>query len=81
MEPEILHVPELARLLNRTESSIRSAIRENPEWLPPYFKQGQRLCWRLESVRKFLREYESGEHKAPKVGRKRKEPPTLRALA
>ncbi|KPB74920.1 Uncharacterized protein ALO83_02222 [Pseudomonas cannabina pv. alisalensis] len=25
MEPEIIHIPELAKLLGRTESSIRSA--------------------------------------------------------
>ncbi|AMO78082.1 MULTISPECIES: hypothetical protein [Pseudomonas aeruginosa group] len=77
MEPEIIHIPEVARLLGRTESSIRSAIQARPDWLPPYFKQGVRVCWRLETVRKFLREYEAGEHKAPKVGRPRRDPPRL----
>lgn len=81
MEPEIIHVPELAKLLGRTESSIRSAIQARPDWLPPYFKQGVRVCWRLESVRKFLREYEAGEHKAVKVGRPRREPPNWPRLA
>lgn len=81
MEPEILHVPELAKMLNRTECAIRSAIRDGANWLPPGFKQGARHCWRTESVRRFLREYESGEHKAPKVGRKRREPPKLRGVA
>ena len=75
MEPEIIHVPQLAQLLGRTESSIRSAIQSRPDWLPPFFKQGTRVCWRLETVREFLREYEAGEHKAPKVGRPRQEPP------
>ncbi|WP_225006322.1 hypothetical protein [Pseudomonas aeruginosa] len=77
MEPEIIHVPELAKLLGRTESSIRSAIQAHPDWLPPHFKQGIRVCWRLETVRKFLRDYEAGEHKASKVGRPRKEPARL----
>ncbi|WP_417703275.1 hypothetical protein [Pseudomonas sp.] len=77
MEPEIIHVPELAKLLGRTESSIRSAIQAKASWLPPHFKQGTRICWRLESVRTFLREYEAGEHKAAKLGRPRKEPPRL----
>ena len=81
MEPEILHVPELAKMLNRTECAIRSAIRDGANWLPPGFKQGVRHCWRTESVRRFLREYESGEHKAAKVGRKRREPPKLRGVA
>lgn len=60
MEPEIIHIPELAKLLGRTESSIRSAIQARPDCLPPYFKQGVRVCWRLETVRTFLREYEAG---------------------
>ncbi|WP_275547553.1 hypothetical protein [Pseudomonas sp. Marseille-Q0931] len=71
MDPEIIHVPELAKLLGRTESSIRSAIQSRADWLPPYFKQGSRLCWRLESVRQFLRDYEAGEHRAVKTGRPR----------
>ena len=77
MEPEIIHVPELAKLLGRTESSIRSAIQAKASWLPPHFKQGARICWRLESVRKFLREYESGEHRAAKAGRPRGDTPRL----
>lgn len=81
IEPEIIHVPELAKLLGRSESAIRSAVQTRPDWLPPYFKQGSRVCWRLESVRKFLREYEAGEHKAPKIGRPRQTPPTLRKVS
>lgn len=81
MEPEILHVPELAKMLNRTESSIRSAIRDGASWMPPGFKQGQRHCWRIESVRQFLRDCESGDNKAQKVGRKRQAPPSLRLSA
>jgi len=81
MEPEILHVPELAKIMGRTESAIRSAVQSRPDWLPPYYKQGSRICWRLETVRKFLREFEAGEHQAVKVGRPRKEPPSFRPSA
>jgi len=81
LEPEILHIPELAKMLGRTESSIRSAIRDKAGWLPPGFKQGVRHCWRPESVRQFLRQYEAGEHRPAKMGRKRREPPSLRGVA
>jgi len=77
MEPEILHVPELALLMGRTEAAIRSAVQARPDWLPPYYKQGSRICWRLETVRKYLRDFEAGEHQALKVGRPRREPPSL----
>ncbi len=77
MEREIIHVPELAQMLGRTESAIRTAIRDGAKWLPPGFKQGSRLCWRTESVRRFLREYEEGEHRPVRTGRKRRQPPTL----
>jgi hypothetical protein len=74
MEQEIINVPELAKLLGRSESAIRTALCRMPEWMPPHFKQGSRICWRLESVRRFLREYETGEHRKPKVGRPRQLP-------
>jgi predicted transcriptional regulator len=77
MEREILHIPEIAQMLGRTESAIRTAVRDDAKWLPPYFKQGARLCWRTESVRRFLREYEEGEHRPVRTGRKRRQPPTL----
>lgn len=77
MEPEIIHIPELAKLLGRTESSIRSARQAGAHWLPPFFKQGSRICWRVTTVRKFLRECEEGRHIPVRPGRKRQAPPTL----
>ncbi|WP_419200932.1 hypothetical protein [Pseudomonas putida] len=77
MEPEIIHIPELAKLLGRSESAIRSAMQVKAPWLPPHFKQGQRICWRLESVRAFLTDWEIGGGEQSRPGRKRKTPPTL----
>lgn len=77
MEQEVIHIPELAKMLGRTESSIRSARQDGASWLPPPFKQGKRVCWRVETVRKFLEEYEQGLHVPAKPGRKRNAPPTL----
>lgn len=77
MEQEIIHIPELAKLLGRSESSIRSARQAGAHWLPPFFKQGSRICWRISSVRKFLQECEEGRHIPARPGRKRQTPPTL----
>lgn len=77
MEPEIIHIPELARLLGRTESSIRSARQAGAAWLPPSFKLGSRICWRISTVKQFLQECESGLHAPARPGRKRQSPPTL----
>lgn len=77
MEPEIIHIPELAKMLGRTESSIRSARQTGASWLPPYFKQGSRICWRIDTVRRFLKECEEGRHTPARPGRKRQTPPTL----
>lgn len=44
MEPEVIHVPELSKMLGRSESSIRSALQAGAYWLPPFFKQGIRIC-------------------------------------
>jgi predicted DNA-binding transcriptional regulator AlpA len=77
MEQEIIHIPELAKLLGRSESSIRSARQAGAYWLPPYFKQGSRICWRLSTVRRFLQECEEGRHTPARPGRKRQPLPTL----
>lgn len=58
MEPEIIHIPELALMLGRSESAIRSARQAGAAWLPPSFMQGSRICWRVSTVRQFLQEYE-----------------------
>lgn len=80
MEQEVIHVPELAKMLGRTESSIRSARQDGANWLPPFFKQGKRICWRVATVRKFLEEFEQGLHAPAKPGRKRQLPPTLASI-
>lgn len=80
MEPEIIHIPELAKMLGRTESAIRTARQDGASWLPPSFKQGVRVCWRVSTVRKFLEEYEQGMHAPAKPGRKRNAPPTLASV-
>lgn len=77
-ETEVLTVEGLAKLLGRTEASIREGIRRGVPWLPKSFKMGNRHCWLKEDVRKFLREFRDGEHQKSKPGRKRKEPPSLR---
>lgn len=81
MQPEIIHIPQLAIMMGRSEASIRSAIRDGASWLPPSFKQGVRHCWRVESVRKWLAEYEAGAHRPKRPGRPRREPPTLHAIS
>lgn len=79
MEPEIIHIPELAAIMNRSESSIRTAIRDGAAWMPPGFKQGVKWCWRTYSVRRFLEECEAGKHRPVKKGRKRNDPVSLRS--
>lgn len=77
MEPEIIHIPELAIMLGRSEASIRSARQAGAQWLPPSFKQGNRVCWRVSTVREFLRDWESESNVPAKPGRKRRLPPTI----
>lgn len=81
MEPEVLHIPELARMLGRSESAIRSALQVKAPWLPPFFRQGTRICWRVASVRKFLEDWENNGGTKEKPGRKRRPPPSLRDIA
>lgn len=79
-EAEVLTVEGLAKLLGRTEASIREGIRRGVPWLPKSFKMGNRHCWLKEDVRTFLRELKEAQGGRPKVGRKRIAPMTLKLL-
>lgn len=80
-ETEVVRVDGMAKMLGRTEASIREGIRRGVNWLPASFKMGGKHCWLKDDVRKFLREFRDGEHNKVKVGRKRQKPPTLREVA
>jgi hypothetical protein len=81
MESEVVHVCDLAKMLGRTEASIREGIRRGVEWLPKSFKMGGKHCWLRQDVRDFLTALRDGEGVKSKAGRKRKEPPSLRKVA
>lgn len=77
---EVVFVAGLGKMLGRTEASVREGIRRGVDWLPKSFRMGTRHCWLKADVREFLRACRDGENKAPKVGRPRQTPPTLRDI-
>lgn len=77
-ETEVLTVEGLAKLLGRTEASIREGIRRGVPWLPKSFKMGNRHCWLIDDVRAFLIHLKSGEEQKKSPGRKRQALPRIR---
>lgn len=82
-ESEVIYVADLARILGRTEASVREAIRRGVPWLPNGFKMGVRHCWLRADVMQFLTDYRDGmvENKPARMGRKRQAPPTLQSIS
>jgi len=80
---EVIYVADLARILGRTEASVREGIRRGVPWLPKGFKMGIRHCWLRADVMQFLTDYRDGrvESKPARVGRKRQIPPTLQSVS
>jgi predicted DNA-binding transcriptional regulator AlpA len=78
-ETEVLTVEGLAKLLGRTEASIREGIRRGVPWLPKSFKMGNRHCWLRGDVNAFLRKLRDGTVGHSKSGRKRQQPPKLKS--
>lgn len=76
-ETEVLTVESLAKLLGRTEASIREGIRRGVPWLPKSFKMGNRHCWMKDDVRAFLKSLQEVGIQSRKPGRKRLPPPRL----
>lgn len=76
-ESEVIYLAGLAKMLGKTEASIREGIRRGAEWLPKGTKIAGKHAWLREDVRKFLREYVDGQQQKAKSGRKRREAPKL----
>jgi predicted DNA-binding transcriptional regulator AlpA len=53
-EAAVLYVPDLARMIGRTESAIRAGVQRGVDWVPPAFNMGRRLAWRREDVDAWL---------------------------
>ena len=68
-DTQVLHVPELAKLLGRTEAAIRASVNRDSADIPPRLLIGRRICWRRETVDAWLREREQPA-KPAKAGRK-----------
>lgn len=79
-ECEVVFVAGLSKMLGRTEAAVRQGLSRGVDWLPRSFRMGTRHCWLKADVREFLRACRDGENKAPKVGRPRQPPPTLRGV-
>lgn len=72
-ESEVIYVADLARILGRTEASVREGIRRGVSWLPKGFKMGIRHSWLKADVMQFLLDCRDGKvHTKPiRAGRKR----------
>lgn len=85
LQTEVVYIASLARILGKTESSIREGLRRQVPWLPPSFKLAGQHAWLKEDVLSFLRGL-SDSNPAParidtkrKPGRKRRVPPVFQA--
>lgn len=70
-ESAVLYVPDLARMLGRTEAAIRASVNRESDDIPPRLQIGRRLCWRRETVQQWLKDREQPA-KPAKAGRKGK---------
>lgn len=73
-DSEVVHVEGLAKMLGRTDASIREGIRRGVPWLPKSFKMGNRHCWLKCDIHIFLIACRDGSNSHKKIGRKRRPP-------
>jgi predicted DNA-binding transcriptional regulator AlpA len=53
-EADVIYVPELAKKLGKTEAAVRAAYYRKSDAIPPAFKMGRELAWRLSDVNDWL---------------------------
>lgn len=68
-ESAVLYVPELAKMMGRTEAAIRASVNRQSDDIPPRLLIGRRICWRRETVQQWLKDREQPA-KPAKAGRK-----------
>lgn len=59
-EAEILYIPDIARLQNRTEAAIRTAIQRRSTSIPRPFRLGSRWAWRKTDYQQWLAKKAAG---------------------
>lgn len=52
-EQDLIGVPELARILNTTESAVRTRLARGIG-TPPRYKESSKVCWLRKDVDKYL---------------------------
>jgi len=60
-EAAVLYVPDLARMIGKTDSAVRAGIQRGADWLPPAFLMGRRHAWRRADVERWLDARATGE--------------------
>lgn len=77
MEQAVMYVPDVARYLGLTETSVRTHVyRKNWSAVPPPMRLGGRIGWRKEDIDNFLEqkaqlEYTTRKAKTSKEGKGR----------
>lgn len=66
--PEILYIPEMARLLGKTETAIRQHAYRRTGAVPPAFRLGGQYAWHRADVQAWL---DNKRNKAGEAGRRR----------
>lgn len=56
---DLMHIAELARVLDTTEEAVRQHIKRRTDAIPPWFWRGRRISWRRETVKKWSEEREA----------------------
>jgi len=81
-ETEVIYVADLARILGRTEASVREGIRRGVSWLPKGFKMGIRHCWLRTDVMQFLTDHRDGKIQTSPIraGKNRQAPNALKSI-
>lgn len=54
-DTQVIYVPDLARMLGRTESAVRAEVNRGGKNLPPRLDMGRRICWLRATVEAWLK--------------------------
>ena len=59
-DSEVIYIPEIAKMIGKSDAAVRAMLHRTPNKLPPSFKIGRKHAWNRGDVKAWLKKQAKG---------------------
>ncbi len=59
-DEDVIYIPGLAKMLDKSDAAVRAMLHRTPEKLPKSFRIGRKYAWNRADVRAWLKKQAKG---------------------